>query len=56
MSELIEKDVIGRCIRVSEVIPEGIQPPERTIYAYSTLDRWIWELSFLSPLSRAYKM
>jgi hypothetical protein len=41
MSELMEEDIIGGCTRVSEVMPEGIQPPERTIYAYFTLSPWM---------------
>jgi hypothetical protein len=60
MSKLIEEDVAGRCTKVSEVVPEGIQPPEKTIYTYSLdekeIAQRIWELNPPSPLSRAYKM
>jgi hypothetical protein len=37
MSELIEEDVVGGFTRVSKVEPDGIQPPQRAIYSYSTL-------------------
>jgi hypothetical protein len=63
MSELIEEDAVGECTRVSKVEPEGIRPPQRAIYSYTTqspvnqeIALGIWELSSLDPLSQAYKM
>jgi hypothetical protein len=40
MSKLIEEDIAGGCTKVSEVVPKGIQPPEKTIYTYTTLSPW----------------
>jgi hypothetical protein len=41
MSELIDEDVDGGCTKGLEVVPEGIQPPWRTNYTYTTLSPWM---------------